>query len=159
MVAQLVIANMAVAAGQRTTSRFTDLLQFGIRYDRGKLNSIPFSYVFWDTRSPPLDQYTMPDQSIKLSVLTTLLQKIEAAYAQRGILEIDLSGQDFYMVVSTDKMFDVYAQPIETMPIGSLSDDLRELAKLAQSSDPFPTAVDIERLGNVLRAVAEVLNR
>jgi hypothetical protein len=103
--------------------------------------------------------YTMTNQIIKLSMLTQLLQQIQAGYAQRGIHDVDLSGCDFYQTVGTDTMFDVYTQPSGPMPIGSLHDDLKELAKLAQSTEPFPTALDVERLGNVLRAVSEVLSR
>jgi hypothetical protein len=55
----------------------------------------------------------------------------------------------------------VYAAPSTpvpmSVPVGSLIDDWNELTKLATSSDPFPTAVDVERLGNVLRAVSEAL--
>lgn len=101
----------------------------------------------------------MPNQSLKLSTLTNLLQKIEAGHAQRGIQDVDLSGHDFYISIGTDAMFDVYAKPVQPMPIGSLDDDLKELAKFAQSTEPFPTAVDVERLGNVLRAVSEVLSK
>jgi hypothetical protein len=101
----------------------------------------------------------MHHQIIKLSTLTQWMQEIESGYAQRGIREIDLTGHDFYLTVGTDTMFDVYEQPINPMPIGSLADDLQELAKLTQSSEPFPTAVDVERLGNVLRAVSEGLCR
>jgi hypothetical protein len=101
----------------------------------------------------------MPDQIIKLSTLTRLVQQIEAGYAQRGVQEVDLSGYDFYMSIGTDVMFDVYAKPAVPMPIGSLADDLIELTKLAESADPFPTALDVERLGNVLRAVSEELSK
>ncbi len=101
----------------------------------------------------------MKNQIITLSMLTALMGKIEAGYAQRGIQEVDLSGHDFYLVVGTDTMFDVYEKPPDPMPIGSLNDDLKELAKLVRSSDPFPTTVDVERLGNVLRAVSEVLSK
>lgn len=101
----------------------------------------------------------MPNQIIKLSALTALMIKIEAGYAQRGIQGVDISGHDFYRSIGTNVMFDVYAKSVEPMPIGSLDDDLKELAKLAQSEEPFPTAVDVERLGNVLRAVSEVLSK
>lgn len=101
----------------------------------------------------------MIETNIKLSALTHLMQQIEAGYAARGIREIDLSAFDFYLQVGTDEMFDVYSQPSEPMPVGSLFDDLMELARLAESPEPFPTAVDVERLGNVLRAASEVLSK
>jgi hypothetical protein len=101
----------------------------------------------------------MGNQTIKLSTLTQWMKDIESGYAQRGIHEIDLSSHDYYLCVSTDTMFDVYAQPQNPMPIGSIADDVKELTQLAADPEPFPTAVDIERLGNVLRAVSEVLSQ
>jgi hypothetical protein len=101
----------------------------------------------------------MDKKLLKLSTLTQWMQEIESGYAQRGIHDVDLSGCDFYHCVSTDVMFEVYAQPEGLMPIGSIVDDVKELAKLTEDSEPFSTALDIERLGNVLRAVSEVLSK
>jgi hypothetical protein len=106
-----------------------------------------------------LETVAVSNRNIKLSLLTQWMQAIEAGYAQRGIHEIDLSGLDFYLQVGTDEMFDLYSEPSEPTPIGSLIDDLMELAKLAEGPEPFPTAVDVERLGNVLRAASEVLSK
>ncbi len=51
-------------------------------------------------------------------------------------------------------MFDVYADVPYPIGIGSLQDDIAELAKLLGDPERMPTSVDIERLGNVLRAVS-----
>jgi hypothetical protein len=96
-------------------------------------------------------------EPIQLQTLITILQRIAAGYADRGILGADLSGKDFYLAIGTAEMFDVCAKPIEPLPVGSLADDWKELSKLANNPNAFPTAVDVERLGNVLRAVSEVL--
>jgi hypothetical protein len=73
----------------------------------------------------------MGNQTIKLSTLTQWMKDIESGYAQ----------------------------PQNPMPIGSIADDVKELSQLAADPEPFLMAVDIERLGNVLRAVSEVLSQ
>jgi hypothetical protein len=99
----------------------------------------------------------MSGLSIKLKTLVTMLQQIESGFAERGIEEVNLVDKDFYLVLSTAEIFDVYGAPSVPLPVGSLIDDWNALTRLAHSTDPFPTAVDVERLGNVLRAVSEVL--
>jgi hypothetical protein len=101
----------------------------------------------------------MKNQTITFSMLTAMMKKIEESYSQRGIQEVNLSGHDFYLSLGTDAMFDVYEKLPDPMPIGSLDDDLKELSKLVRSSEPFATAVDLERLGNLLRAMSEVLSK
>ena len=92
-----------------------------------------------------------------MAALVTVLARIAADYHQRGVETIDLSVHDFYRAFATDEMFDVYAQAPSPIGIGSLHDDITELSKLLADADRIPTALDLERLGNVLRAVSELL--
>ena len=94
---------------------------------------------------------------LTLDVLATVLGRIAAGYRERGSGTIDLSARDFYRAFGTDEMFDVYAEVQIPIGIGSLHDDIAELSKALTDPEFFPTAVDIERLGNVLRAVSEVI--
>jgi hypothetical protein len=100
---------------------------------------------------------TLTPDAIALVALARLLDRIAADYRQRGIETVDLSARDFYRVFATDEMFDVYADAPSPICIGSLRDDIAELSKLLAEPDYMPTALDIERLGNVLRAVSEVM--
>ena len=96
-------------------------------------------------------------ENVPLSGLATLLERIVTGYQQRGVANVDLSKNDLYRVFETGEMFDVYAGAPTVVSIGSLHDDMTELSKLLADQDRIPTAVDIERLGNVLRAVAEIV--
>jgi hypothetical protein len=53
----------------------------------------------------------MSGLSIKLKTLVTVLQQIEAGYAERGIEEIHLADKDLYLALNTAEIFDVYAAP------------------------------------------------
>lgn len=97
-----------------------------------------------------------PD-NVPFAILAKLLERIATGYRQRGITGADLSERDFYRVFGTDEMFDVYAEAPSPIGIGSLHDDLHELGKLLENPDSMPTPLDIERLGNVLRAISEVI--
>lgn len=99
----------------------------------------------------------MSDNTIKISVLAALLDRIADHYAERGMLELDTGPHDAYRAVATDEMFDVYTESDGPLPIGSLDDDLTELEKLLTDRDRAVTALDLERLGNVLRAASEIL--
>ena len=99
----------------------------------------------------------MPDRFISLEDLELIFRKITASYAERGVDHIDLTGKDFYLAIDTRAMFDVYETPREPLPVGSLIDDLAGLGKFIDEPDHMATVVDIERLGNVLRAVSEAL--
>jgi hypothetical protein len=100
---------------------------------------------------------TLKPEAIPLALLARLLEQIAASYQQRGIASTDLSGHDLYRVFTTDEMFDVYADMPQTIAIGSLRDDIAELSKLLDNPERVATAVDIERMGNVLRAVSEAV--
>ena len=99
----------------------------------------------------------MQREAITFKELEIILQKISASYAERGIEHIDLSRQDFYLSLSTNEMFDLYQPPSQPLPIGSLIDDVTELDKFLSAPNHMATAVDIERLGNVLRAMSELI--
>jgi hypothetical protein len=96
-------------------------------------------------------------ETVSFIALAKLLERIAAEYQQRGIESVDLSSRDFYRVFGTDEMFEVDADLPSTIGIGSLHDDIIELTKLLEQKGRVVTAVDIERLGNLLRAVSEVL--
>lgn len=99
----------------------------------------------------------MAAQLITLQTLELMLKTIIKSYAQRGVDHVDVTGKDFYLSMGTPEMFDVYQTPCEPLPVGSLADDMAELKKLLIDPDRIATAVDIERLGNVLRAVSELI--
>lgn len=96
-------------------------------------------------------------ETLNLMVLLALAQRIVDEYKERGIHEVTLTGKDLYQSVATEDMFDLEADFGDALPIGSLDDDLNELSKLLNDPSRSPTAVDMERLGNVLRAVSQVL--
>jgi len=95
--------------------------------------------------------------SLDLSVLAALSQRIIDEYKERGIHEVTLTGKDLYQSVATEDMFDLEACFPGALPIGTPDDDLSELSKLLNDPKRCPTAVDIERLGIALRAVSQVL--
>jgi hypothetical protein len=97
-----------------------------------------------------------PD-TVSFLALAKLLEGIATEYRQRGIESLDLSSRDFYRVFGTDEMFEVHADLPSTIGIGSLHDDITELAKLLEKPGRMVTAVDIERLGNLLRAISGTL--
>jgi hypothetical protein len=96
---------------------------------------------------------TQKIEKINLIALMTAFERIAVDYKRLDILDVDISGKDMYWVVGTEESFDVYNEPFESMTIGSLDDDLAELAKLMSDPDRPATTVDMETLGNVLRAV------
>ncbi len=96
-------------------------------------------------------------EHLPLATLALILQRIAAGYGERGVDRVDLSQRDLYRVFGTDEMFDIHAAAPSPIGIGSLHDDIAELSKLLSNRDRLPTAVDIERLGNVLRAVSEMI--
>jgi hypothetical protein len=96
-------------------------------------------------------------ENLPFDALVFLMERIATEYRSRGIDTIDLSPHDFYRTFGTSEMFEVYADAPSTIGIGSLHDDVMELGKLLQDPDRMPTTVDIERLGNVLRAVSELM--
>jgi hypothetical protein len=95
--------------------------------------------------------------SLNLAALAAVSHRIVDDYRERGIQEVSLTGKDMYHSVATEDMFDLEADFGDALPIGSLDDDLNELSKLLNDPSRSPTAVDMERLGNVLRAVSQVL--
>ncbi|WP_350153224.1 hypothetical protein [Roseovarius sp.] len=96
-------------------------------------------------------------ESLNLAVLAALSQRVVDQYKERGIHEVTLTGKHLYQSVPTEDMFDLETDFAGAFPIGSLDDDLSELSNLLDDSTRCPTAVDMERLGNVLRAVSQVL--
>jgi len=97
--------------------------------------------------------------TISFDALAQTFARIVALYAERGIVMIDTGDRDAYLAIATDEMFDVYTEPDQPLPIGSLDDDLTELTKILTDKDRAITALDLERLGNVLRAASEILVR
>jgi hypothetical protein len=97
-----------------------------------------------------------PDR-VMLAALAAVLHRIVADYRQRGIDSVELSERDLYRAFGTGEMFDIYASLPSPVGIGSLHDDMSELSKLLADPERLPTALDIERLGNVLRAVSEII--
>jgi hypothetical protein len=103
------------------------------------------------------DMTKLTPDHVSLAALAAVLHRIVADYRQRGIDSVDLSAHDFYRAFGTKEMFDVYADAPSPIGIGSLYDDISELSKLLANPEGLSTAVDIERLGNVLRAVSEII--
>lgn len=95
--------------------------------------------------------------TIKWSELGDILGRIAASYRERGIDHMIAPG-DLYLQIAPNDMFDVYSEPSKPWPIGSLVDDWHELKLLINQPEPFATAVDVERLGNVLRALSEAIS-
>jgi hypothetical protein len=95
--------------------------------------------------------------AVNLSVIVGMVERVVDDYKARGIHDVNLDTRDAYVSVAPEVMFDVYADQTGPFPIGSLDDDLTELAKLMRDADRMPTAVDLERLGNVLRAISTVV--
>jgi len=96
-------------------------------------------------------------ENVTLEALAAVLQRIIVDHRQRGIDKVDLSKRDLYRAFGSDEMFDIYGDTPSPIGIGSLRDDIAELSKLLADPACLPTAVDIERLGNVLRAVSDVV--
>jgi hypothetical protein len=66
--------------------------------------------------------------------------------------EVTLST-DYYLTITTDKWGQVDEEPEPS--VGSLHDDWKELQRLLEDEDCYFSAVDIERVGSLLRAISE----
>ena len=88
--------------------------------------------------------------------ILAMLTRIASEYCKRGVDRMTPDG-DFYVSLSTGEMFDVYSEPSRPLAIGSIDDDWRELKRLIADPEHLATAVDVERLGNVLRALSETI--
>jgi hypothetical protein len=95
--------------------------------------------------------------NVSLADLAAILGQIAVDYQKRGIDGMNLSGHDFYRVFLTNEMFEVYADAPKTNAIGSLQDDITALSKLLDDPDGIATSVDIERIGNILRAISDTI--
>ena len=101
----------------------------------------------------------MQTERINLLTLAVLLQRMVEDYKQRGLHDVDLAEHDAYLALPTDEMFAVYEEPGQPLPVGSLEDDLEGLVELMRSDARPATAVDFERMGNLLRAVSHAMSR
>jgi hypothetical protein len=99
----------------------------------------------------------MKPLEVNLSVLLGMVEQVIDGYKARGIHTVDLGQADTYLMIATEDMFNVYADPPKPLPIGSLTDDITGLTELMKMEDPLPTSVDLERLGNLFRAVSEAV--
>jgi hypothetical protein len=99
----------------------------------------------------------MKTHEINLSVLMGMVEQVIDGYKARGIHSVDLGQWDTYLMIATEDMFDVYTDPPKPLPIGSLTDDILGLQDLMKEDDPLPTSVDLERLGNLFRAISEAV--
>ena len=99
------------------------------------------------------------DNSNRLNLLTlvAMLERVVDEYKSRGIHEIDLGDRDGYWVSATEGMLDPYNMPDDALGLGSVEDDLGELQKLFADEDHMASAVDLERIGNLLRVASQVL--
>jgi len=96
-------------------------------------------------------------ESLNIAVPAALSQRIVDEYKERGIHEVTLTGKDLYQSMPAEDMFGFDVGFRRMLPIGSLADDLRELSTLLNDLKRCPSAVDMERPGNVLRAGSQVL--
>ncbi|HMB92270.1 MAG TPA: hypothetical protein VKP65_15565 [Rhodothermales bacterium] len=60
---------------------------------------------------------------------------------------------DYYLTITTDEWDQVGENPKPT--VGSLYDDWDDLQRLLRDDDRYFSAVDIERVGSILRAISE----
>ena len=80
-------------------------------------------------------------------ITSLLLSKLRE---QKGN-EVEL-GNDFYWDISSDELYKPYDDP-ENISLGQLSDDLKEVQRLSQSSDgaiPY----DLKRVAEILKALS-----
>jgi hypothetical protein len=99
----------------------------------------------------------MNTREINLSVLMGMVEQVIDGYKARGIHSVDLGPADTYLMIATEEMFNIYNDPPKPFPIGSLTDDILGLQDLITTEDPLPTSVDLERLGNLFRAISEAV--
>jgi hypothetical protein len=86
-----------------------------------------------------------------------LFGRIAAAYTDLGVTGAHIGDPDQYLAIATDEMFDIHAIATAQPIVGSVIDDWSELLKLLADPDRPATVVDLERLGNVLRALVASL--
>jgi hypothetical protein len=91
--------------------------------------------------------------NINLVHLVIALNKIAEEYVQRGQGTLSIEGMDEYWIVEAPEWTDFQKKP--ELAVGSLADDWIELQKMMAGR--MPTAVDLDRLAAVLRAVSERL--
>jgi hypothetical protein len=87
-----------------------------------------------------------------------LFERIATAYSDLGVGGAPIGDPDLYLVIPTDEMFDVHAIGVARPVVGSVIDDWTELLKLLADPGRPATVVDLERLGNVLRALVARLS-
>lgn len=80
--------------------------------------------------------------------LEILLDHVEQVH---GVAELDLQKADYYWSVSSDDWLEMNESPEPV--VGSLVDDVRELQSVLDSPDRA-SALDLERLGNLLRLLS-----
>ena len=90
-------------------------------------------------------------------MLAALAQRIIDDHKTNPPREIGFGDRDLYLAIGSNDLFDIYAIDTHTPVVGSLQDDLAELRKLLDDPQRIATPVDMERLGNMLRAVSQVV--
>lgn len=90
-------------------------------------------------------------------MLAALAQRIIGDHKTNPPREICFGDRDLYLAIGSNDLFDLYAIGTHKPAVGSLQDDIAELRKLLDDPQRIATPVDMERLGNVLRAVSQVV--
>lgn len=91
---------------------------------------------------------------VSIQDLKDLCTKIWTKAEESGLKEIDVNV-DFYRVIEN-----VYDLDIETpeLIIGSFIDDWKSLQKILSDKNP-PTTLDLERLGNIIKIIADSIHK
>lgn len=97
-------------------------------------------------------------ESLNLLFLANALNRVIEDHKRRGEHDIDLNALDYYHALPADQAINVYEEPAMPLPIGSTHDDISELQKLISDPDRLAIPHDLERLANLMRAVAAALD-
>lgn len=98
-----------------------------------------------------------PRSQLTFLFLHEALGRVIDDFKKRGEHGVDISQADPYWALDVKDIMNVYQEPTPPFGVGSLDDDLSELAALMRDTERLAIPADIERVANVLRVVVALL--
>ncbi len=92
---------------------------------------------------------------ISIPDLRVAFDKIMKRLEMEGIEQLKFET-DLYNVIHAED-WDITNNVEDVVVVGSLSDDVESIKKLANDKDRFCTSVDFDRLANILRAIGAIV--
>ncbi|WP_227271128.1 hypothetical protein [Roseobacter weihaiensis] len=97
--------------------------------------------------------------TLNLLFLQEALARIIDDHKKRGEHGVDITQTDLYHTIGLKEALNPYDTPSDPLPMGSVDDDLSELKKLMLDEERLATPMDMERVANLLRVAAALLEQ